>query len=79
MTAFDAYKDARVLIGGWAPYLILEQEGEQGAFQADTVQEAAHQVEFVHVGSMGIDFFVNPDLVGAESYATIVEVLLDRG
>lgn len=79
MTALGAYKDALVLIGGWAPYLILEQQGEQGAFQADAVQETASQVEFVHVGSIDIDFVVNPDLVNAESYATIVDLLLDRG
>ena len=79
MTALGAHRDALVLIGGWAPYLILEQSGEQGAFQADAVQGDAFQVRFVHVGSIDIDFVVDPGLVNAEAYATIVELLLDRG
>lgn len=79
MTALGAYRDALVLIGGWAPYLILEQQGEQRASQAETPLDTGLEVEFVHVGSIDIDFVVNPDLVNAESYATIVELLLDRG
>jgi hypothetical protein len=35
--------------------------------------------EFVHVGSIDIDLVVDPDLVDAERYATIVDLLLDRG
>ncbi len=66
MTILGAYRDALVLIGGWAPYLILEQFGAPGR-------------EFVHVGSIDIDLVVDPDLVDAERYATIVELLLDRG
>lgn len=79
MTVLGAYRDALVLIGGWAPYIILEQQGEQTAFQADAIQGDSFQVGFVHVGSIDIDLVVNPDLVNAESYATIVELLLDRG
>lgn len=74
MTTLGAYRDALVLIGGWAPYLILEEFGEEGAFQAD-----AFQVGFVHVGSIDIDLVVDPDLVDAERYATIVDLLLGRG
>ncbi|MBI2554994.1 MAG: hypothetical protein HYV92_11430 [Candidatus Rokubacteria bacterium] len=66
MTTLGAYRDALVLIGGWAPYLILEQFGAPGR-------------EFVHVGSIDIDLVVDPDLVDAERYATIVNLLLDRG
>lgn len=74
VTTLGAYRDALVLIGGWAPYLILERFGEEGAFQAD-----AFQVGFVHVGSIDIDLVVDPDLVDAERYSTIVDLLLDRG
>lgn len=79
MTTLGAYRDALVLIGGWAPYLILEEFGEEGAFQAHAFQAGAFQVEFVHVGSIDIDLVVDPDLVDAERYATIVDLLLDRG
>ena len=66
MTTLGAYRDALVLIGGWAPYLIVEQFGAPGR-------------EFVHVGSIDIDLVVDPDLVDAERYATIVNLVLDRG
>ncbi len=74
MTTLGAYRDALVLIGGWVPYLILDEFGEEGAFQAD-----AFQAGFIHVGSIDIDLVVDPGLVDAERYATIVELLLDRG
>jgi len=79
MTALGAYRDALVLIGGWAPYLILEQFGERGAFQGDTFQGDAFQTVFAHVGSIDIDFVVDPAIVDADRYATIVELLLSRG
>lgn len=79
MTTLGAYRDALVLIGGWAPYLILEQFGEEGAFQADAFQADAFQVGFVHVGSIDIDLLADPDVVDAERYATIVDLVLDRG
>ena len=79
MTAIGAYRDALVLIGGWAPYLILDQFGESGAFQASAFQVDAFEVGFVHVGSIDIDLVVDPDLVDADRYATIVDLLLDSG
>ncbi len=79
MTALGAYREALVLIGGWAPYLIMEKAVDPGAFQTDAFQGDAFQGEFVHVGSIDIDFVVDPELVSAEAYATIVELLLDRG
>ena len=66
MTALGAYRDALVLIGGWAPYLILDH-GEQP------------QRDFVHVGSIDIDFVVDPERVNADQYATIVRLLKDHG
>lgn len=74
MTTLGAYRDALVLIGGWAPFLILEEFGEEGAFQG-----IAFQVGFVHVGSIDIDLVVDPDLVDQARYSTIVDLLLDRG
>lgn len=79
MTGLGAYRDALVLIGGWAPYLILERLGVQGAFQADAFQGDAFQTGFAHVGSIDIDFVVDPALIDAERYTTIVKSLLDRG
>ncbi len=80
LTTLGAYRDALVLIGGWAPHLILEEFGVEGrAFQADAFQADAFQVGFVHVGSIDIDLVVDPDLVDAERYATIVDLLLERG
>jgi len=79
MTTLGAYRDALVLIGGWAPYLILEGFGEEGAFQGDAFQADAFEVGFVHVGSIDIDLVVDPNLVDQERYSTIVDLLLDRG
>jgi hypothetical protein len=79
MTVLGAYRDALVLIGGWAPYLILELLGEPGAFQEDAFQADAFQTKFVHVGSVDIDLVVDPAIIDIERYATIVEALLDRG
>lgn len=79
MTTLGSYRESLVLIGGWAPYLILDQQGKRGAFQAGAFQGDAFQVGFVHVGSIDIDFVVDPSLVDAERYATIVDLLLDRG
>jgi hypothetical protein len=82
LTALGAYHDALVLIGGWVPYLILEQFGEPGqefydaesAFDADVTFG-----KFIHVGSIDIDLVIDPDLVDADQYATIAELLLGRG
>lgn len=65
-TALRSYRDALVLIGGWAPYLILERFGRK-------------EMEFQHVGSIDIDWVVDPRLVDRERYATIVELLRRRG
>jgi hypothetical protein len=79
MTALGAYREALVLVGGWAPYLILEAFGEPGGFQPDAFDVEAFQVAFVHVGSIDIDLVVDPAVIDAEQYATIVELLADRG
>src|SRR3990170_23783 len=79
MTVLGSYRDALVLIGGWAPYVILERFGASGAFQADVFQSDAFQTGFAHVGSIDVDFVVDPAIIDAERYATIVQSLLDRG
>lgn len=74
VTTLGAYRDAMVLIGGWAPYLILES-----APAAEGLESSASDEQFVHVGSIDIDFVVDPDVVDEEKYATIVAMLSDRG
>src|SRR5712692_1304195 len=76
MTILGAYRESLVLIGGWAPYLILEQFGEPRGEYVDGAQTFDAEVtsdRFVHVGSIDIDFVVDPAVIDAERYATIVE------
>ncbi len=65
-TMLKRYTDALVLIGGWVPYFILQQYGEE-------------QTELTHVGSIDVDLVIDPDVVTEDEYATIAELLLDRG
>ena len=66
LSILGAYREALVLVGGWAPHFILEQFGRQ-----DT--------DFRHVGSIDIDIAVNPRLVSPDAYASIVERLERQG
>jgi hypothetical protein len=66
MTILGAYREALVLVGGWAPYFILERFGRE-------------DIGFRHVGSIDIDVAVNPRLVSPDDYASIVERLERRG
>lgn len=66
MLMLRSYKEGLVLVGGWAPYLILKQFQEPGA-------------NFQHVGSIDIDIAVNPDVISENEYATLEQLLLDRG
>lgn len=59
-----SYKDSIVLVGGWAPYLLIDEYGRN---------------DFKHVGSIDIDFAVNPAEIDPEAYATIVELIEGRG
>jgi hypothetical protein len=82
MMVLGAYRDALVLIGGWAPYLILEHFGQPGQefFDAEVAFDADVTFgKFTHVGSIDIDLVVDPDLVDTDQYSTIVELLLARG
>lgn len=66
MLTLKSYKEALVLIGGWVPYFLLEKFQRSG-------------VEFQHVGSRDIDIAVDPQKVGEDQYATIVELIGKRG
>lgn len=61
-----SYSEAMVLVGGWAPYFILKVD-----------QEPSNPFE--HIGSIDIDVALNPTLVGTRQYATILELITDRG
>ncbi len=79
VTILGAYREALVLIGGWAPYLILETFGEPRASGRGTFGSGAFGGDFTHVGSIDIDFVVDPAIVDADQYATIVARLHDHG
>jgi hypothetical protein len=66
MAVLRPYRDALVLVGGWAPYFLLEQHRRDGD-------------PFVHVGSIDIDLAVDPATVNEPAYATIAELLKERG
>ncbi|MBE0511696.1 hypothetical protein IBX38_01450 [Candidatus Bathyarchaeota archaeon] len=57
------YKQHLVLVGGWAPYFILERFGRERR----------------HCGSIDVDFALNPALIDKEVYMTIVETIKRRG
>lgn len=66
MTILAAYREALVLVGGWAPHFILKRFGRG-------------ETDFRHVGSIDIDIAVNHRLVSPDEYASIVERLERRG
>lgn len=66
MTLLRSYRDALVLVGGWVPYYLLETHRLPGN-------------PFTHAGSIDIDLAVDPAKVGQNEYATIVELLKEKG
>ncbi len=66
MTVLRSYRDALVLVGGWAPYFLLQQHRRAGD-------------AFSHAGSIDIDLAVDPIAVQEPQYATIVDLLTERG
>ncbi|MBU4190133.1 MAG: hypothetical protein KJ886_03945, partial [Candidatus Thermoplasmatota archaeon] len=66
VTTLKSYSDALVLVGGWVPYFLLQKYQRKNN-------------PFRHVGSIDIDIAVNPKVVDAEKYATIVELINERG
>lgn len=65
MTNLGAYRDALVLMGGWAPYFILERFGRHDDFR--------------HVGSVDIDIAVDHRQVSPDQYSSILNRLKQRG
>lgn len=66
MTILRAYREALVLVGGWVPYFLLEESRRPDD-------------AFVHVGSIDIDLAIDPEKISGSQYATIVELLRERG
>lgn len=66
MTILGAYREALVLVGGWAPYFIVEQFGQD-------------DIDFQHIESIDIDIAINHHLVSPDQYTSIVERLERRG
>ncbi|MCK4665743.1 hypothetical protein KAU33_03290 [Candidatus Dependentiae bacterium] len=62
------YREELVLIGGWAPYFILDQN-------------LVGKTEFKHIGSIDIDLAVNPELIetSPDKYKLLIEYLEDLG
>jgi len=58
-----AYRDSLVVVGGWAPYLIIEEFGKA----------------FTHVGSIDIDIAVDPENTDDSQYASILSLIEKRG
>jgi hypothetical protein len=56
------YRESLILVGGWVPFLLIEGHGGPAS-------------EFLHVGSIDIDFVVDPTGIGEDEYATIVELI----
>lgn len=59
-----AFRDSIVIVGGWAPYFLIEEYGPR---------------DFPHIGSIDIDLAVNPDTIDEDSYAGIIERIEARG
>jgi len=66
MIALGEYREGLVLVGGWVPYLLLKQYQPSSA-------------DFQHIGSKDIDIAVNPKIVNESGYASILEILEQRG
>ncbi len=66
MLALGAYQQGLVLVGGWVPYLLLKKYQRK-------------DVAFSHIGSQDIDIAVNPAIVDEKKYATMLELLQQRG
>jgi len=62
--SLKSYRDSLVLVGGWEPFCLLKEYGKD---------------EFQHIGSIDIDLAVDPSLISQEEYATIIELIEERG
>lgn len=66
LTILRRYAKALVLVGGWAPYLLLQRHRRKGN-------------GFQHVGSIDIDLAVDPRIIDEPAYATIADLIERRG
>lgn len=64
--ALGSYKDGLVLVGGWAPFFLLQEFQPEGR-------------DFSHIGSKDIDIAVDPRIVDEKKYAKIIELIQSRG
>lgn len=65
MTVLGNYRKALVLVGGWAPYFLIEVSKPSGD-------------NFIHAGSLDIDIAVDPQKVSEREYKSILN-LIGRG
>jgi hypothetical protein len=65
-TILGTYRDSLVLIGGWVPYFLLETRKKKDD-------------PFQHIGSIDIDIAVEPEKVPPKTYASIVELIQEKG
>jgi hypothetical protein len=65
-TILKIYRDSLVLIGGWVPYFLLQGNQPSGS-------------NFSHIGSIDIDFVIDPEKIDETVYATMAQMLLKRG
>lgn len=66
MTILGAYRESLVLVGGWAPYFIIE------SFKPS-------DENFVHAGSLDIDIAVNPKKVSEVEYKSMLKLIEEHG
>lgn len=62
MTILGAYRKSLVLVGGWAPYFIIETF----KLSSDT---------FLHAGSLDIDIAVNPKKISGVEYKSMLKLI----
>ncbi|MBU0478387.1 hypothetical protein KKC91_07460 [bacterium] len=65
MTILGAYRSSLVLVGGWAPYFIIE------SFKSS-------DDDFIHAGSLDIDIAVNPKKISEVEYKSILKLIEER-
>ncbi len=66
MTILGAYRESLVLVGGWAPYFIIE------SFKSP-------DDNFIHVGSLDIDIAVNPEKISGVEYKSMLKLIEEHG
>lgn len=75
MTVLTEYRPSLVLIGGWAPYFLLDS---RHAFE-ESGSIGFGAPKFRHAGSIDIDLAVDSEKITGKEYKTIVKLLGDRG